>query len=87
MKHTKYTPGPWHIANYGCSPDYFAIKKGSFTLATKIITEQDARLIAAAPYLLAALQGLLADPYLSDPINVDRMKSARAAIAKATGQA
>ena len=53
-----HTPGPWHVATYGCSPDYFAIKQGPCTLATKITTEQDARLIAAAPDLLAVLERL-----------------------------
>ena len=46
----------------------------------------NASLIAAAPELLAALQELLTDKYLSDPINKDRMAKARAAIAKATGE-
>jgi len=44
-----------------------------------------ANLIAAAPELLAALKELLADKYLSDSINADRMAKARAAIEKATG--
>lgn len=44
----------------------------------------NARLIAIAPELLAALQDLVADKYLADPINADRMAAARAAIAKAT---
>jgi hypothetical protein len=48
--------------------------------------EANARLIAAAPELLAALQELCADKYLADPINADRMANARAAIAKATGR-
>jgi uncharacterized protein YciI len=47
----------------------------------------NAYLIAAAPELLAALEGLLADPYLSHSINNDRMAPARAAIAKAKGGA
>jgi len=46
----------------------------------------NAGLIAAAPELLAALQELLTDKYLRDPINKDRMAKARAAIAKATGE-
>ena len=47
----------------------------------------NARLIAAAPELLAALRELCADKYLSDPINADRMKNARAAISKVEGNA
>mgnify|MGYP003454033486 CR=1 FL=1 len=43
----------------------------------------NANLVAAAPELLAALQELLTDKYLRDPINKDRMAKARAAIAKA----
>jgi len=46
----------------------------------------DARLISAAPDMLAALEALLSDKYLSDPINADRMAASRAAIAKATGK-
>jgi hypothetical protein len=50
-------------------------------------SEANALLIATAPELLAALIELCADKYLSDPINTDRMKNARAAIQKATGEA
>lgn len=40
----------------------------------------NARLIAAAPQIAAALEDLLADKYLADPINRDRMAKARAAL-------
>jgi hypothetical protein len=36
--------------------------------------------------LLDALEELLADKYLADPINADRMAHARAAVARAKGQ-
>jgi hypothetical protein len=48
---------------------------------------KNADLIAAAPEMLAALKELLADKYLADPINADRMAKTRAAIAKAEGNA
>jgi hypothetical protein len=59
MSAQKHTPGPWSVATYGCSPDFFAIKIGSFSLATKIPNEQDARLIAAAPELLQVTKDFL----------------------------
>jgi hypothetical protein len=45
----------------------------------------NARLIAAAPEMLAALEELCADKYLADPINADRMANALAVIAKVKG--
>ena len=61
----------------------------SGTLANHHIPEvmANARLIAAAPEMMAALEALCADKYLADPINADRMRAARAAIAKAKGGA
>ena len=47
--------------------------------------EANARLIAAAPEMLAALEELCADKYLADPINADRMANSFAVIAKVKG--
>jgi len=91
MKNTqKHTPGPWSVATYGCSPDFFAIKIGSFSLATKIPNEQDARLIAAAPDLLVALKQCV--PLIVAHANysgegVGTLQVVRAAIAKTEGNA
>jgi hypothetical protein len=92
----KHTPGPWTKGD----TDYFyggpaIMAQGSIVAAVSYAgapcgcsetTTANARLIAAAPDLLAALQGLLSDKYLSDPINNDRMAAARAAVSKATGE-
>jgi hypothetical protein len=90
---TEHTPGPWAVSkpsgNYIDAP---AIK-GSIAALTFSATHADARLIAAAPDLLAALQYVLdADAYdgaltmgsaaLSPAIR-DKIKRA---IAKATGE-
>lgn len=83
------TASPWQV---GDAPDGRVAVYGHGNVCVAVVGEQgypvvdaDARLIAAAPDMLEALRELLADRYLSDPVNHDRMASARAAIAKATG--
>lgn len=76
---SEHTPGPWVVGNVG------EVVAGGTTLADVYGDDEqadvDARLIAAAPDLLAALELLL--PYLEDC----RMDiEARAAIAKARGK-
>jgi hypothetical protein len=59
---TQHTPGPWELRH---SPrhGYFFIdypqQEGSATLTKLDCEEADARLIAAAPELLKALQGIM----------------------------
>jgi hypothetical protein len=89
----EHTPGPWKLRlGTGVQYDYLIEVKGGaliaayphYSGATKKVTKANARLIAAAPELLAALNALLDD--------VGRTNSmlgavqARAAIAKATGK-
>lgn len=92
MSVAKHTPGPWAIEaeefeEYWCPFSHFNVGP-----ALGIKSEQDARLIAAAPELLEALEGLLCwcQGYEADKLNphaFSHMESARAAIAKATGSA
>ena len=82
----KHTPGPWKIERgYGtiiksigpCVPDEYA---GSAWLE---VSEADARLIAAAPELLKALEAMLSEV---EGCCCSTEKQALAAIAKATGE-
>lgn len=87
---TNHTPGPWSW-EYGdaeCSrPIALSAPKYDVILASEdfdgprvYVSDADARLIAAAPELLAALQGVL---NVADR-KTDEFDAARAAIAKAT---
>ena len=88
---TKHTPGPWD-AIPDCpeegSGDWYVVADNEDVLA-RGSSEPDARLIAAAPDLLAALQWLAHEASCSDPSNSlllgDALDKARAAIAKAEG--
>ncbi len=86
---TKHTPGPWHVdAQYICRADGVAIADVWQSMEVSgEDTEANARLIAAAPDLLTALEELL--PYVTgsmrsttDPL----VEAARAAIAAARGE-
>ena len=101
---TKHTPGPWRIAAETWYLDFgtygaVVYLRDSGTVANipddLIRYETRARLIAAAPELLAALQGITAqlEPYIEDEEDTDIrdrlvawVNGARAAIAKAKGE-
>ena len=75
-----WTPGPWR---YNAQTGEVVNEK--IVIASVYWLEQDdGRLIAAAPDLLAALEGML-EPYEAFGARGDRIESARAAVAKATG--
>lgn len=88
---TKHTPGPWHCINDSIGTESFEIAtvwnpKESRNLYRE--KRANARLIAAAPELLEALNEL-ANGYSGNRWDVGialRLKKARAAIAKATGE-
>ncbi len=103
MSHS-HTPAPWYWSDN--VPDFpknhcIIVDADGFTIAEPSpMSEADARLIAAAPDLLAALQNcvnvlLLALPLFDDESNDNKdsrdevesvLDAARAAIAKATGE-
>ena len=90
---TKHTPGPWHVSK-GRSVVW--VKAGHQDVAGAYMGsyparcgEQDlanARLIAAAPELLEALDRILNWPRVFDGLRAEDVAFARAAIAKATGE-
>ena len=86
-----HTPGQWNdTGNDGKDNLIVESEYGSICAVWRVngyaCQAADARLIAAAPDMLAALRELLADNYLADPINADRMAKTRAAVAKAEGR-
>lgn len=98
MSEAKHTPGPWKYEVHELSEGFSAIVYGSTTglrIGTDHLSEADARLIAAAPDLLAMIKrlvevnaefraGLPAD-WEGDPMD-DACKEAAALIAKAEGR-
>jgi hypothetical protein len=93
---TKHTPGPWHIGvrTFHAGRDVYGPKGEPVAVADDAITatpeaEANARLIAAAPCLLACLEALVGEADLGE-VDLDdddraKLEPARAAIAKATG--
>jgi hypothetical protein len=75
------TPGPWE-ATLGAS-GMTAVEADNGTIVASYVSEADARLIASAPDLLEALIEVVA---IADR-KTDAFDRARAAIAKATGEA
>lgn len=103
---SSFTPGPWRIESriyqMGRKLSGHVIAHGinshgdgpeGYICRTEWSSEEDARLLAAAPELLSALQHLLrhsgiadVDPRDKDKQDQDIERAARAAIAKAEGR-
>lgn len=77
---SKRTPGPWEVwrGDVWSASDYLIC---NVNRAREVAPKANARLIAAAPDLLAALQGLMR---LAGPSHIGPWDVARAAIRKAT---
>jgi hypothetical protein len=96
MKTHTHTQGPWHPVTLGASPDHaWAIDSELVEIArlpewpdNQAEAEANARLIAAAPEMLAALESMLKWSGSDDSIvgpEIAVRNYARAAIAKAKG--
>jgi hypothetical protein len=101
MKNTKHTPGPWHIGRRAGNPAIYA-QDGAEVAQMLTVTNDDwrdnARLIAAAPDLLAALERAEALLRIACNPGIDKnvtlcasscqwaANEARAALAKAQGE-
>lgn len=87
----EHTPGPWEVADFG--DNYYGQRYGevAFLLAKEgasfEATEANARLIAAAPDLLAALCDFVAAFDRDAHFFGTEYEAARTAIAKARGEA
>lgn len=97
---TQHTPGPWYLIDERFLHDKYLVSIGEpnagGTTVCNILSEPgddfgkckaNARLIAAAPDLLAAVRGMI-EAYDNDSIAhlEQASREARAAIAKATGE-
>lgn len=84
---TNHTPGPWRVhAVAGLIQEANGHSIAAYTGTSQDEADANARLIAAAPELLAALEHLLALNSGCAPEEEERgWDQARAAIAKATG--
>ena len=86
---TKHTPGPWHYQPGRNSRPPYVIRgsEGGFVVVgmTADRQEADAALIAAAPELLEALEGMVAEFGIHCDSN-SPLGAACAAIAKAKGE-
>lgn len=80
MSTKTHTPGPWHIGN---ASQWLNIENKDFFVAKVGVDRwEDARLISAAPDLLAALEAIVA----YDPLRAGLLEQAQAAIRKARGE-
>jgi len=98
MSERKFTPGPWMLSGrtvYALNDQGFnrfsALVQDAHTSAVEL--DANARLIAAAPELLGALEYLMAiadrsgrERYIQFQLTPEFLEPARAAIAKATGR-
>lgn len=91
MSQFQFTPGPWGYSVAPCGYVYVITQAANDYIRVETTNEANARLIAAAPELLAALQ--MADEWIREAKNAGcplpsevTLWQTRSAIAKATGE-
>jgi hypothetical protein len=87
---TKHTPEPWSVAEAGCVPGSLLVALGDADDYCRVVgndCEANAALIAAAPDMLAALEGARAALVAYGAEGGATFKGVCAAIAKAKGGA
>ena len=86
----KHTPGPWHVINeWNVSGPEYEVANGSIMVRDDDESAANARIIAAAPDLLEALEmalNFIANTESEMGETLQSGDAARAAIAKARGQ-
>ena len=85
---TTHTPGPWHVESGDevRAADGWEVAYIYGASRQRVDWEANARLIAAAPELLEALEAITANASWADWRDLDQILNARAAIAKAKGE-
>ena len=86
MSRPQHTPGPWTLSTDARGYDIVTGANGSQVLKGTMCMVTDARLIAAAPEMLAVLQAV-ADYWAGGDVPAELDAQMRAVIAKATGAA
>lgn len=82
----KHTPAPWKIHKTPNDPDFTHEIFGVCSVYVGENSEANARLIAAAPELLEALQNIVIDYTPKDGSDKRALEAAKSAIAKALGE-
>ena len=80
---SEHTPGPWEAV--AVDAGHYVVWDSQGNVLGRRLYPEDARLIAAAPELLAALERVVYD--LEPYVTASHLQPARAAIAKARGKA
>lgn len=87
MSNSKHSPGPWLSLNNFAEGPFFIHKKletGDAIAEVKI--EANARLIAAAPEMLEALESVLNNNKVMNALKVETRRLIMDAVAKARGE-